>query len=71
MNEIKNLIDQQCPDQEESKQEQNLLDSIIAKLFGMQRISDSKIMELQHRIEMNALGAEDLESVKFDLEMAD
>jgi hypothetical protein len=26
-------------------------------------------MELQHRIEMNALGADDLESVKFDLEM--
>lgn len=48
----------------------DLVDYIIEKFFSMQRIFDGKLMELQHKVDMSTLGAEDLESLKFDLEIA-
>jgi hypothetical protein len=43
---------------------------IIEFFFASERTSKAKVMDLEHQLQMNKLEEEDVESLRFDLDIA-
>ena len=71
MNGLKDILSVMMADEaiNESTQEETIMNMIVAQYFKSQRESESKLMALQHDMELMKLQAEDIENLKFDLEM--